>query len=916
MSAIGESEHHSPEGWRRIRAIFDEVQAFPLDQRPSLLEDLCEGDGELLQELESLLEASDAEEELAENFSDASETTSHPGRIGPYEIDRLLGRGGMGAVYLAHRADGHFDQQLAIKLIDAPLASDLFRKQFRMERQILAGLSHPFIARLLDGGVTGNGELYLAMEYVDGESILNYCKQKHLSLRDRLSLFINVCSAVQYAHQNLVIHRDLKPDNILVVESGTPRLLDFGTAKLVTPFPEDSASDLTLHGLRSFTPQYASPEQVLGQAISTASDIYSLGVILFHLLADVPPYLLKEFNTEEMLRVICVEQPPKPSAVAVSAEKPDADLDSIVLMALRKEPDERYLTVDKFGADVQAWLDGRPVIARRGTLRYRAIKFTRRNKVGLGAGVLLAASLLCGIAGVLWQSRVANLQRIRAEENAEVMRDFSNSFLSEIDTAVSELPGSTPVRRLMVQRVLDHLDKLAQYTNGDRASQAYLANAYFKLGTLQGNFYVKDLGDAPGALVSLNKAFTITQALRASHPKDLEMAELSASILKTRCAILWGIGRPQDAVDSVRAAIKILETVESQNRNTSLITQTARAYHVLGDVLGEPETPSLGDYPAALDAYRKSSDLYRRALAASPDSAEVKRGIATNHLSVGNILRYVDPESAIDELRQGIALWDTIPVADRSDVTSRRTILYLKITLAKSLMFALDYKAAVSTLEEARSSIEKGAAADPQDSQAQTDLAGILGDEADAYIDMLNPLLNPETNRTQQIRWRAAEFLRRAISVNQKLVAIDRNNQMWVADLAYEKVLLGTLEDQKSSRLAASGTAELRRLASAKAASSEVLYRAAVAGLVIRPKRLRDAGLTVQYADRLVALSHRTDPTSLLLLAQAYSADGQQERARTTAREALGLLPPRLPDARAVRCRVLLEEMTKNSSTR
>src|SRR6185312_3695281 len=406
-----DSEQIDADLLRRTEAIFHAVLGAAESEREAVLEEGCAGDTLLMAELRSLLSACEEEELLGTVRADASRVAEAGGRwVGPYRIERLLGRGGMGAVYLAQRADGHFEQQVAIKVIDLPLATELFRERFRMERQILAGLSHPFIARLLDGGVSEGGELYLAMEYVDGISIAKFCERNGLSLRAKLELFVKVCGAVQFAHQNLVVHRDLKPDNILVVADGTPRLLDFGTAKLLGP-EADAASGFTQNGLQSFTPQYASPEQVLGDAITTATDTYSLGVLLYLLLAGRPPYELKEFTTAEMLRVICNEVPPKPSAVAAGL---DADLDAIVMKALRKEPQERYLTVDHFAADVQAYLEGRPVLARRGTLRYRAGKFVRRNRLAIAGAALLLITLLAGIAGILWQSRSANLQRRRA----------------------------------------------------------------------------------------------------------------------------------------------------------------------------------------------------------------------------------------------------------------------------------------------------------------------------------------------------------------------------------------------------------------------------------------------------------------------------------------------------------------------
>jgi serine/threonine protein kinase len=271
--------------YQLLQEIFHEMLALPEGQRAQALAARCGADLCLLAECVSLLNASQAEERLGSRCAAESRNDANPGTrrppVGPYQLDRLLGRGGMGAVYLAHRIDGQFDQQVAIKLIDLPLATDLFRERFRLERQILAGLVHPFIARLLDGGVTEAGELYLAMEYVDGVPITRYANDNHLDLRQRVQLFAKVCGAVQYAHQSLVVHRDLKPDNIFVVVDGTPRLLDFGTAKLLVATPLDSAAGFTQHGLHSFTPQYASPEQVLGEPVTTATDTYSLGVLLF-----------------------------------------------------------------------------------------------------------------------------------------------------------------------------------------------------------------------------------------------------------------------------------------------------------------------------------------------------------------------------------------------------------------------------------------------------------------------------------------------------------------------------------------------------------------------------------------------------------------------------------------------------------
>ena len=388
--------------FQRVEALFHLALESPASERATLLAASCQNDPALLAEVSSLIEAFSEQQSASHSASAAA--GSPPARpIGPYAIDRLLGRGGMGAVYLAHRADGQFEQRVAIKLIDLPLAGEILEDRFRQERQILAGLQHPFIARFLDAGVTPEGTLYLVMEYVEGEPIDAFAERNHLSTDDRIALFLRVCEAVQFAHQNFVVHRDLKPDNIFVVHDGTPRLLDFGTAKFLAHAPESIAGQLTRTGILSFTPQYASPEQVLGTPVSAASDTYSLGVLLYLLLTGSFPYELSEFSTAELVRVVCQEPPRRPQPAPGSGLRLDADLEAILLKSLRKDPAERYPTVEQLAADLRAWTQGRPVAARRGNLRYRTQKFVRRHRIGFLTSLLLALTLAAGIAGDVYR---------------------------------------------------------------------------------------------------------------------------------------------------------------------------------------------------------------------------------------------------------------------------------------------------------------------------------------------------------------------------------------------------------------------------------------------------------------------------------------------------------------------------------
>ncbi|HWS55676.1 MAG TPA: serine/threonine-protein kinase [Pyrinomonadaceae bacterium] len=368
-------------------------------------------------------------------------------RVGNYEIELELGCGGMGAVYLARRADGKFEQRVAVKMLKRELNTEKLRRAFDREKEILAALAHPHIAALLDAGTTDDGIPYLVMEYVRGLPIDEYCRSRALTLNARLKLFNKVCDAVAFAHRNLIVHRDLKPSNILVNPDGDPKLLDFGISKLLDPGAQESAG-VTQAG--ALTPQYASPEQIRGEPVTTATDIYSLGVVLFKILTGNYPYDFADLTNGALLREIAGAEPAAPSETARTHVSPAllrGDLDNIVLKSLRKEPRGRYQTVEQFSADIWRFIDGRPVLARPATLAYRARKFYGRNKAAVLAAALILLSLFAGVAAAVSQARAAREQariaaaaRRRAEleaerakrekEKAERTSRFMQSFLN------------------------------------------------------------------------------------------------------------------------------------------------------------------------------------------------------------------------------------------------------------------------------------------------------------------------------------------------------------------------------------------------------------------------------------------------------------------------------------------------------
>ncbi|HKQ75354.1 MAG TPA: protein kinase [Blastocatellia bacterium] len=458
---------------QRLESLFASVAELNPLERAAFLDSACADDPALRSEVESLLEADaragrfiemPALEAMAgaqSNEQAESESESEKDRrIGPYKLIREIGHGGMGTVYLAARDDDQFEQMVAIKEIRRGMDTAAIIRRFRHERQILAGLNHPNIARLLDGGATEDGLPWFALEYIEGRPLTEYCDEHRLSIAERLRLFLTVCAAIQYAHQNLVIHRDLKPGNILITAEGTPKLLDFGIAKLLHSEGSDETPDLTSTGLRPMTPAYASPEQARGESVATASDVYSLGVILYELLAGRRPYQITSGMSEsEIARVICEQEPVRPSLAVTpartknGAEDEDApsteavnrararqperlrwrlagDLDNITLTALRKEPQRRYSSVEQFSEDIRRHLDGLPVTASPDTFVYRAAKLVRRNKASVTFASLAALLLLIVAVVAVWQAQAARRQATIAQRESDKARRI-NEFLRD-----------------------------------------------------------------------------------------------------------------------------------------------------------------------------------------------------------------------------------------------------------------------------------------------------------------------------------------------------------------------------------------------------------------------------------------------------------------------------------------------------
>jgi eukaryotic-like serine/threonine-protein kinase len=510
------------ERWSTVEALLDRALDLQPEERAALLDDPLSGPAHVRAEVARLLTLSSSAhrffEEPAAGFAaglladadDGGAAAAPPSRVGPYRILGEVGRGGMGAVYLAERDDDQYRMRVALKLVPLGLDSDHAQRRFLEERQILASLQHPGIARLLDGGVMDDGRPFFAMEYIEGRPIDEYCTTHDLSVEARLRLFGAVCNAVQYAHRNLVVHRDLKPSNILVTGNGTPKLLDFGIAKLMEPGGAVASAPLTRTGLRLITPEYASPEQVRGDAVSTVSDVYSLGVLLYLLLSRRPPYTASDRRPHEFARAILETEPERPSVVAPQELRRSlrGDLDTIVLRALQKEPERRYPSVRALALDIERHLAGQPVQARPDTAWYRTGKFVRRHRAGVTAAAVLLLSLVGGLAGTGWQARQAQLQA----ERAGVVRDFLISLFEASDPAESR--GDEITAR-------DLLDRGAARAGIDLARRPELHAEM--LGVLGGIY--RDLGSYPRAEPLLAEAVELRLATHGPRHRETATAQ-------------------------------------------------------------------------------------------------------------------------------------------------------------------------------------------------------------------------------------------------------------------------------------------------------------------------------------------------------------------------------------------------------
>ena len=619
-----------PSRWRRIETLFYVAADMDPAERPAFLQKACGDDGALRQEVESLLSSADQTlgllqkpvQEVAQQIAAGAHPTKH---IGAYELIKLIGSGGMGDVYLAERADRQFRQRVAIKLMRSGVEKNpSLLPRFRGERQILANLDHPGIGRLLDGGMTPEGLPYFVMEFVDGVPIDEYCRSNQLSTAQRLVLFRDVCAAVDYAHRNLVVHRDIKPANVLVTANGIPKLLDFGIAKLLDP--ESQLLEPTRATQRLMTPEYASPEQIRGKRITTASDVYGLGVLLYELLTGKRPFRKTTGGMLDLATAIC-EQPPVPPSQFVKVDPklaaPDAskwnpEIDAIILKALRKEPEARYQSAAQFSADVAAYMDGYPLSVHSGDWTYRTVKFLGRHKTAsaaVAAGLLILIGFSVAMAQLAHRATIEMLKSEReskflvdmfkaatpevARGHAVTARDLLDQGAKRIDSELASVPS---VRASMLHSMAEAYESLGLYDEAKSLARRAYDLKRATLGASNSStgdslFLYANLVRQKGAYAEAEPLFRELVALRARTEGKSDPAYATSLSALGECLYLEG--KDAEAEPLLRKALAIYR------RNGTDLGDDARNYLAL---LLERK----GDYQEASLLLKEAVEITRR----------------------------------------------------------------------------------------------------------------------------------------------------------------------------------------------------------------------------------------------------------------------------------------------------------------
>lgn len=834
------------ENWEKVKELLEDVLELDISKRRDFL-DNSGINKEIRAEIESLI-AFETEAENLMNlsaiefskdfFAEEEAPNALLGQnIGVYRIIREIGYGGMGAVYLAERNDGKFEQNVALKMLKREMNTAAIRRRFQQEREILASLEHPNIARLLDAGATDDNTPYLAMEYIEGLPIDDYCHKHNLDLGERLDLFRQVCGAVNFAHRNLIVHRDLKPSNILVTNEGTPKLLDFGISKILNKeFEQINSATVTRIG--AMTPSYASPEQLQRVSVTTSTDIYSLGIILYELLSGHRPFEAKEDSLKDIFQAVLETDPPLPSSMVektvsytkqipeeivqkiskdtdevqtliinpenqtkayqskhtapklayLSAQSLRGDLDNIVLKALRKEPERRYSSAENFAEDIHRYQRGLPVTARPNTFSYRTEKFIKRNSLAVAAGGLVIIAIIAGVIATLWQARIAQAERVRAEKRFNDVRTLANSFLFDFSPLIENLPGTIPARELLVKKALEYLDNLAQESGNDLELQSELAKAYEKVGDVQGNPFKPNIGDTKGALESYEKSKKIRESLLEKEPDNLYYQNDLSDIYKLIGDLHSNGGDYPKAAENYDKALLLKEKI---------VAVTPQNFESRAKLAALIRTRGLipfydGENKKAIEFYTRAQEIYQKLNAEQPENAKIAAEYAFTFVSIGEAKGWDnDSSGATINLQKGLEM--LLPIAEKypNDIQLKRSLMLAQNKNADNYQELKEFEKSIELFSKGLEISDFMLKADPNSFLAKRDLA----------------LSNKKLAQVLDEAGRSKESLQKlgiALKLFEEMHRADPRNTEYPYDVANTRYSIGqtyvTLKDYESAR--------------------------------------------------------------------------------------------------------------------
>jgi tetratricopeptide (TPR) repeat protein len=824
----------NPARWQAIGELFDEAIALPAGERTTWIEQMAGADLELRAEVVSLLESHNAadgdfvQQEIRDAvvlFHGLSGKPLLDTKVGAYRLVRELGSGGMGIVFLAERDDDQYMAQVAVKLIRPGMDTEFIVSRFRRERQTLARLVHPNIARLLDGGTTENGLPYFVMEYVEGVSLKEHVREDGVTVRGRIELFLQICSAVDYAHRNFVIHRDVKPGNIVIDRQGQPKLLDFGICKLL----QNDAAGPEETRVQLLTTNYASPEQIGGEALTLLTDVYSLGVVFYELMCGALPRASDAvvagrgaFGEKRTLL------PSQVASDATTARWLRGDLDTIAMRALECEPQDRYQSVAHFSDDIRRYLEHEPILAKAPTAMYRGRKFVLRHAALVAAAASVLVALSAGLGVSIKQTRTAD-RRLRQ------VQTLAGKLVFDVHDAIKDLPGSTPARSLVIRTGTDALELVADAVRGDAKAETDLAKSYRRLGDVQGGANEGNLGDTQAATQSYRKALTLLN-MGISRRGDLPEAQTERLLVYERLVRMESAtGHTDDALKTVREGIG-LGNDALRGRDNRFKASLADLY--LDSALAKR---ALRDREGSLQDAQESLRLNREIQASDPGSATVMQSLATTYAAIGMAESWLGRlAEAKGHYSEGVAEMEKLVAANPRSVARRRELMLAYGHVADlagnpGLNNLGDRAGALAGYRRAMQIGRELHEADPANQRAATDYAIALS-RTESVMDETRPAARME------VQQESLRVLAEASRVSPQSTALKVYQALEFEHLGDSLLAQGKLGPARGAYLNAIGPAEqMKRLGDTSALLFYIASNERLAEIEIRSGRREEA---------------------------------------------------------------------------